>query len=94
MLGFLVAIVAGFLTPHAEAPLARPLARAAERWITLEAGEVRLVAFALMLLAAGLIAVLLGSGNAFWIVLGGTLGYFGTRILAAAREAIDARRRD
>ena len=92
MLGFIVAVIAGFLTPHIEPPVTRPLARMIERWITLEPGDVRLLSFALALLAAGLVAVLLDSGSAFWIVLGGTLGYFATRIVAALREVIDNRR--
>jgi hypothetical protein len=93
MLGFVIAVIAGFLTPYAEAPIARPLAGALERWITLEPGELRLVAFALMLLAAGLVSALLNSGSAFWLILGGTLGYFAMRIVAAVREVIDNRAR-
>jgi len=92
MLGFIVAVIAGFLTPHAETPVAAPLARWIERWIPMRPGEVRLLAFALMLLAAGLVSVLLDSGSAFWIVLGGTLGYFGTRIVTAFREQVQHRR--
>lgn len=92
MLGFIVAVVAGFLTPYAEAPLARPLVGLLEGRIRIEAGELRLVAFIIVMLLAGLAAVLLASGSTFWVMLGGTLGYFGTRIVAAIREAIDARR--
>ena len=45
MFGFLAAIVAGFVTPQLEAPVARPLARKLEKYITLEASETRLLAF-------------------------------------------------
>ena len=41
--------------------------------------------------AAGVIASLLDSGSAFWMILGGALGYFATRLVAAARAAMDAR---
>lgn len=92
MLGFLAAIVAGFVTPQLEAPIARPLARKMEKYITLEASETRLIAFIIAMLAAGIVASLLDSGGAFWIVLGGALGYFGTRLVAAIREMMDARK--
>jgi hypothetical protein len=93
MLGFIVAVVAGLLTPRAEAPLARPLARAMEGRIPVAPGEMRILAFILMMLLAGVVAELLHSGSAFWIILGGGLGYFGERILAAVRAAIDGRPR-
>ena len=93
MLGFLAAIVAGFVTPQLEAPLARPLARKMEKYITLEASETRLIAFILAMLAAGVASALLASGSTFWVILGGALGYFGTRLVAAAREVMDARKR-
>lgn len=92
MLGFIVAVVAGFLTPYADPPLARPLARLLEGRITLVASEVRLIAFMLVMLGAGAAAVLLDSGSAFWVMVGGVLGYFGTRIVALLRDLIDKRR--
>jgi len=92
MLGFIVAVVAGFLTPYAESPLARPLARMLDSRIPLVASEVRLIAFMLVMLGAGATAVLLDSGSAFWVMVGGVLGYFGTRIVALLRDLIDKRR--
>ncbi|MCO4846386.1 MAG: hypothetical protein KC448_00235 [Yoonia sp.] len=92
MLGFIVAAIAGFATPQLEAPIARPLARFAEKYITLEASETRLIAFIVAMLAAGVIGSLLDSGSAFWMILGGALGYFATRLVAAARAAMDARK--
>jgi len=91
MLGFIVAAVAGFIVPQLEAPVARPLARMLEKHITLEAAETRLLAFIVAMLGAGVIGSLLHSGSAFWMILGGALGYFGTRLVAAARAFMDAR---
>jgi len=92
MLGFIVAAIAGFVTPQLEAPVARPAARFLEKHITLEASETRLIAFIVAMLAAGVVANLLGSGSVFWMILGGALGYFATRLVAAARAAMDARK--
>lgn len=91
MLGFIVAAIAGFITPQLEVPAARPVVRMLEQHITLEAAETRLIAFIIAMLAAGVIASLLDSGSAFWMILGGALGYFATRLVAAARAAMDAR---
>ncbi len=92
MLGFIAGIIAGFLAPHAEAPMARPVAQMLDRHIGLEPGEMRVLAFILVMLIAGVAASLLNSGTAFWVILGGALGYFGTRIVAAVRSQIEARR--
>lgn len=93
MFGFVAALVAGFLTPHAEEGLARPLAARMERQVQLEPGELRLLSFILMMLIAGIAAEIFDSGSPFWVILGGGLGYFGTRLVAAARTAMDERRR-
>ena len=50
------------------------------------------LAFIVAMLAAGVIGSLLDSGSAFWMILGGALGYFATRLVAAARAAMDARK--
>jgi hypothetical protein len=92
MWGFIVAVIAGFLVPHLESPVARPVEKAMQSHVPLAAGELRLLAFVLAMLAAGVVAELLNSGSAFWVILGGALGYFGARILAALRKVIDARR--
>lgn len=92
MFGFIAAAIAGFVAPQLDVPVARPLARFMEKHITLEASETRLISFVVAMLAAGIIGSLLGSGSAFWMILGGALGYFGTRIVAAARAAMDARK--
>ncbi len=88
MLGFIVAIAGGFFTPQAEPILAKPVADMAGKYITLEAGELRLLAFILVMLVVGIVSALLASGSTFWVILGGTLGYFGKRIVAAAKAAI------
>jgi len=93
MLGFIVAVVAGWLTPMIEGPLARPLARALGPRILVEAGEMRALAFMIAMLAAGVIAELLDSGSAFWVILGGAIGFFGTRIVAALRAVIEGKPR-
>lgn len=92
MLGFIVAAIAGFITPQLETPVARPLARMMEKHITLEAAETRLIAFIVAMLGAGIVASLLDSGSAFWMILGGAFGYFATRLVAAARAIMDARK--
>jgi hypothetical protein len=92
MIGFLLAIAVGFAVPYIEAPVVQPLSRVVERFIRLEPGEGRTVAFALAAILAGLLSVIFGSSNPFWVAVGLTLGYFLLRIVAAVREALDARR--
>ncbi|ROT98584.1 hypothetical protein [Histidinibacterium lentulum] len=89
MLGFLIAALAGFLTPKLEEPAARPLAKSLSSSVKVEPGEIRTLAFMLALLGAALLSTALDSDNAFAVVLGGVLGYFGTRIVAALRRAMD-----
>lgn len=91
MFGFLVAIVAGFVTPQLEEPLARPLVRKLGKVMTFEGAETRLIAFIMAMLVAGIVSALLESGSAFWVILGGALGYFGVRLVAVGREMLAAR---
>lgn len=91
MLGFIVAVCAGFLTPHLEGPIANPLVKALEGHIKIEANEPRLIAFMVAMIIAGIAAALLNSGSAFWVIFGGVLGYFGTRLFEAAKKQIDDR---
>ncbi len=92
MWGFIVAVVAGFIAPQLEGPVTRPLEKAMRGYVPLEAGELRLASFIVAMLAAGILAELLHSGSAFWVILGGAIGWFGTRIVAAVRKTLDARR--
>ena len=94
MLGFLIAVAAGFLAPYLEDPLAKPLAETMRNHMTLETGEVRLLSFILMMVAAGLLSILFDSGNAFGLAVGGGLGYFLLRLTAALRVIIEGRKPD
>lgn len=88
MLGFLVAIAAGFVTPHLDQPVAGQIAKALEGTITIAPEETRALSFMAALLAAVLIAAALQSGSPFGILLGAVLGYFATRITAKLRAVI------
>ena len=89
MLGFICAVIAGFGAHYVDEPLVRPLTRALQGKIDIEPSETRLVGFILTMLIAGVAAELLDSGSAFWIILGGSLGYFALRIVAAVKAVID-----
>jgi hypothetical protein len=93
MLGFIVAVVAGWLTPVLEEPLARPLAKAIGGVVRVEAGEMRALAFIIAMLAAGVAAELFDSGSTFWVILGGAIGFFATRLVAALRAVIEGKPR-
>ena len=86
MLGFIIAIFAGFLTPQLEGPLAGPIIKALDGHIAIDPTEKRLVAFMAAILIAGIAAALLSSGSAFWIMFGGVLGYFGTRLVTLGKK--------
>ena len=90
MWGFIIAIGLGFLTPQIETLIA-PLLKGITAHIPIVDTEKRLVAFIVAMLAAGIASAILYSGTAFWILAGGTLGYFGTRIVAAIKKLIEER---
>lgn len=92
MLGFLIALAAGAATPMAETPVGRPVARVLGDNMAIEDGELRLVTFMVMLVAAGLLCGLLGTGTPAGLAIGGALGYFGGRILRLLQRVIEARR--
>ncbi len=91
MLGFIIAVVAGFLAKYAEDPLARPLAKALDPRIKIEPGELRLLSFMAVMLIAGVAAEVLDSGSTLWSILGGIIGYFATRLIAAVKALVDGR---
>ncbi|MBL4811858.1 MAG: hypothetical protein JKX69_05735 [Rhodobacteraceae bacterium] len=91
MLSFIIAAIAGFLTPHLEAPVARPLAQALQSKIRLEPGELRLLAFMAAMFGAAVVLMLLGKNAGASLILGGAVGYFGPRVLAAMRGDVDTR---
>ncbi len=92
MLGFLIAAVAGFLTPQLEGPVAGPVVKALEGHIPIAANERRLIAFMAALLAAAVLAAAFDSGSVIGVIVGGILGYFGTRIFEVLKKIIDGRR--
>ena len=94
MFGFIIALAAGFLTPHAEEPVARPLIKALGPVLKIEEGEHRLVAFLVVAFGATIVVDWLDTGSPFWIIAGLTLGYFATRLVAAAKAALDGRKAD
>lgn len=93
MLGFVVAIGAGLLTPYLTDPLARPLAKALRVYMPVKDGELILLSFMLAMLGAAMLGQMLSSGTPFWIVAGGSIGYFGKRIIAAVQAVAEKRRR-
>ena len=92
MLGFLIAIGAGVVTPMIEGPVARPVAQALAENVALEDGELRTLAFMIAMIAAGLICAMLGTGSALSLAVGGTLGYFGARLARWLQRVIEGRR--
>lgn len=92
MLGFLIAAIAGFLTPQLEGPVAGPIVKMLDGTIAVTPNETRLIAFMTALLAAAVLAVLFDSGTVFGIIFGAILGYFGTRIFAVLKKVIEGRR--
>ncbi len=91
MVGFIFAFLAGFLTPHVEPALAQPLARALSRHMPVEAGETRVLALLVALAGAGVLCALFDTGSPLGLVIGGGLGYFALRLLAAAQKALETR---
>jgi hypothetical protein len=91
MWGFIIAVIAGFATPYVETPLAVPLARLTEKFVRVDQAELRMVAFAIVMLIAGVAAELLHSGSAFWVILGGVIGVFAARIVASLKEIVENR---
>ena len=91
MLGFIIAAAAGFFTPLIGGPLVDPVVKALGDHITIEADERPLVAFMLAMLVAGIASAVFVSGTPFWVILGGVLGYFGSRIADAIKKIMAER---
>ena len=85
MLGFVIALAAGFVTPILEESLARPVAKALSPYIAVQQSEMRLLAFMIAMLIAVLIAGVFNTGSPLGLLVGGILGYFGQRIVAAVQ---------
>lgn len=88
MFGFLIAVAAGALTPMIEGPVARPAARAMSASIELGDGEIRALAFMIAMIGAGILCAVFSSGSALGLAVGGTLGYFGLRIVQVLQRVI------
>jgi hypothetical protein len=83
MLGFILALGAGFLTPHVEDQVARPVAKAIKGLVDIPQGEMRALSFILMMTAAAALAWLLGAQvSARWFMIGGALGFVAVRLVA------------
>ncbi len=87
MLGFIIAVLAGFATRHIEEPLARPLAKALRPVVEVTEAEMRLLAFGVAMVGATVLGGFLHSGSPFWMVLGGVLGVFAQRLFESANKA-------
>lgn len=92
MLGFIISLGAGFAAPYLHESMARPIARAMRPLVEVEEDEIGVLSYMIMVLLAGLAAALLHSGTPFWIALGCALGYFGSRLVAGLKAALDSRR--
>lgn len=91
MFGFLIAVVAGAVTPMIEGPLARPVAKAMGNVVELEDGEMRALAFMIAMIIAGILCAVFSSGSALGLAVGGTVGYFGMRILRWMQRIMENR---
>lgn len=89
MWGFIVAVIGGLVVAPAEDALAKPVAKFISPVVKVEPGEMRALSFALVMLIVGIIAALIHSGTAFWVILGGVLGLFGQRLYVWGRGLID-----
>ncbi|SEW17231.1 hypothetical protein SAMN04488515_1392 [Cognatiyoonia koreensis] len=91
MLGFLIAVGAGFLVPVIEGAVGETIAESLRKHMELEMSETRVISLLIALILASLLALALHSGNAFSIALGLTIGYFGLRIIGIIKKAIDGK---
>ena len=91
MFGFIISIGAGFAAPFLEQPLAKPVAKAVDKWVKIDEGELTLLAFMIAMLFAAILCSFFGTGSTFGVIVGGILGYFGSRIVEAAKSAMDNR---
>lgn len=90
MLGFLIAIAAGAVTPMLEGPVARPIARMMGNNVEVADGELRALSFMVALIAAGVLCAIFSTGTPLSLAVGGTLGAFGMRLIGWFRRAIDS----
>ena len=78
---FILALIAGFVTPMVEATVMGFVSKLQNDDFKFEDGENRAITFGLMMLAVAIIANITGgSANAVWILVGGLIGLFAMRI--------------
>ena len=94
MVGFIIAVAAGYFSKMAEGMLARPVAAILGDYIKVEEHEIPVLGFMLVMLIAGVCSALLDSGTAFMVIFGGSLGYFGARIVTAVKTVINPPKND
>lgn len=80
MFGFLIALVAGFLTPQLQASIAPVVAKTLAA-LDITEKEHDVLGFMIALLGAGFLASLFGNQSPFSIAVGVVVGYFATRLL-------------
>lgn len=88
MLGFLIAVAAGAATPKIEDVAARPLAALLAPFVKIFDDELPVLAFMIALMCAAALGALLGGVPALALCIGGTVGYFGVRIVALVRKEL------
>ena len=77
--------------PMLEAPVARPIARMMGNNVELADGELRALAFMVAMIGAGVLCAVFSTGTPLSLAIGGTLGYFGMRLLRWAQRVIEDR---
>lgn len=92
MFGFIIALIAGAATPMLEGPAARPIARVLGANIALAEGELRALAFMIAMIIAGVLCAVFSTGTPLSLAIGGTLGFFGMRLIRWGQRAIEDRK--
>lgn len=93
LLILIIAAIAGYITPMAEPHVTRLINKVTSDGIEFEAGELRAVTFAVLMLAVAVLAVITGTkAAAFPVALGGFLGLAGARIYQLTRAEVDRRK--
>jgi len=88
MFGFLIAVVAGYLVPQLDKPVARPVIKTLSKYMEFEDVETRLISFVAALVAAAIVSAIFGTGSALGLIVGTLLGYFGQRIWNAIQSYV------
>lgn len=92
MFGFLIAVVAGAVSPMLEGPLARPVARLMGENVEVQPEEMRTLAFMIAIIIAGVLCALFDSGSALGLAIGATLGFFIVRLGRWLQRIIEGNR--